>query len=78
MRVLIIIILIITLKPYSSMNIRGEPFPKPNKKLQEDLKPKNQEGSNEQKVINIKNFRPSPPSIKRFSDDKILSKLLQN
>ena len=45
MRVFIIILLIVALKVYSSTNIKGEPFPKPNKKLQEDVKTKNQERS---------------------------------
>ena len=77
MRVFITILLIIALKVYSSINIRGEPFPKPKKELQEDFKPKNKEREYNalmQKIKNMKNFRPSPPSLKRLSDEKILSK----
>ena len=78
MRVLILILLIIALKVYSS-TIRGEPFPKPNKKLQDDFKTKKKDGersnSNKQKIKNITKFQPSPPSIKTLADEKILSKL---
>ena len=78
MRVFILILLIIALKVYSS-TIRGEPFPKPNKKLQDEFKTKKKDGersnSNKQKIKNITKFQPRPPSIKTLADEKILSKL---